>query len=186
MTRPYIFAAGRLVKEKGFHILLQALPLVLEKYPDLDLLLAGEGEEAEALTTIVDALSLSAHVHFLGPLPNQDVIHWMMECEAVVLPSLEESLGIVCQEAMAAGKAVVATRVGGVPEVVVDGTTGILVPPEDPYALAQAIIAILQDPVRRDRMGAAGRQRVIREFTWRHYVDKLVPLLASEQEAMAS
>jgi starch synthase len=185
-SRPFIFTAGRFVKEKGFHLLLQVLPLVLEEYPAIDLLIAGEGEEAEFLTTTVAALGLAGRVRFLGPLPNREVIHWMMESELFVLPSIVESLGIVCLEAMAAGKAVVATKVGGVPEVVVDGVTGILVPPEDPRALAGAIVTLLKNPEQRERMGEAGRQRVIRDFTWARYVDNLVPLLASEQEVIAS
>jgi alpha-maltose-1-phosphate synthase len=85
---------------------------------------------------------------------------------AFVCPSVYEPLGIVNLEAMACGTAVVASKVGGIPEVVADGETGLLVPPDDPEALAEALNALARDPERANAMGEAGRQRAISEFDW--------------------
>jgi starch synthase len=101
-----------------------------------------------------------------GMLERHEVIQLLSHATAFVCPSLYEPLGIVNLEAMACGTAVVASRIGGIPEVVVDGETGLLVPPEDPYALAAALNELARDPERAEAMGRAGRERAIAEFDW--------------------
>jgi starch synthase len=99
-------------------------------------------------------------------LPKQDVIQLLTHATVFACPSLYEPLGIVNLEAMACGTAVVGSRVGGVPEVVAEGAAGLLVPPGDPEALADALNALLRDPAWAEAMGRAGRERAVNEFGW--------------------
>ncbi len=111
-------------------------------------------------------------------LTKSEVIQILSHATVFVCPSLYEPLGIVNLEAMACGTAVVASRVGGIPEVVEDGQTGLLVPPDDPAALAQAIGALVADPARAARMGQAGRQRAMSEFSWNGIAEQTAALYA--------
>ncbi len=154
---------GRLHRAKGLPDLLSAMVRVQEYDPEARLLLVGGGELREELETQAETLGLSNAVIFAGIRNNIPEI--LGALDLFVLPSLWEGLPLVLLEAMAAGLPVVATAVGGTPEVVVDGVTGLLVPPHDPQSLAQAIIRLLGDPDLRRRMGQAGRERVERHFT---------------------
>jgi glycosyltransferase involved in cell wall biosynthesis len=152
---------ARLIDYKGHRYFLQACCAVRQRHPRAVFLLVGDGPEAAPLVARVRELGLDAVVRFLGT--RMDVARILTVLDVVVLPSLEEGFPNVVLEAMAAGKPVVASRVGGVPEAVVHGETGLLVPPADPQALAEAIATLLDDPARAQRMGRAGRDRVI---TW--------------------
>lgn len=155
-SRP-LLCVGRLVPVKGQAVLLQAWPSVLTREPMAVVLLAGDGPDREALRAKAAALALGDSVRFLG---FHEEIPSLLACaEALVLPSLNEGFGMVLVEAMAMGKPVVATAVGGVPEVVLHGVTGLLVPPADPEALATAILRLLGDPRAARQMGEAGRER---------------------------
>jgi starch synthase len=99
-------------------------------------------------------------------LPKPEIIQLLTHALAFVCPSVYEPLGIVNLEAMACGTAVVGSAVGGIPEVVADGQTGLLVPPGDPVRLAEALAALTADPARATAMGQHGRQRAIEEFSW--------------------
>jgi starch synthase len=99
-------------------------------------------------------------------LPKPEIIQLLTNALIFVCPSVYEPLGIVNLEAMACGTAVVGSRVGGIPEVVDDGVTGLLVPPNDPASLADAMNALLHDPMRAAEMGSAGRERAVAEFSW--------------------
>ena len=111
-------------------------------------------------------------------LPKREVIQLLTHATVFACPSLYEPLGIVNLEAMACGTAVVASRVGGIPEVVSDGETGLLVPPDDPGALAGALNALLADPGRAAAMGERGRERAIADFSW--------PAIAAQTAALYS
>ena len=154
---PLLGIVSRLVSIKGITHLLSAMPDVLRRFPDTQLAVAGEGEERAALEQQVRDINIAPHVHFLGF--RADVAAVTAALDVFVLPSLNEGLGKVLVLAMALGVPVVATRVGGVPEVVEDGRQGLLVPPANPTALAGAITAILEDGERASCMGAAGRLR---------------------------
>jgi glycosyltransferase involved in cell wall biosynthesis len=154
---PLLGAVSRLVPIKGLHHLLAAMPEILRRLPAARLVIAGDGEERAALEAQAAAVGMIPRVHFLGF--RTDVAAILSALDVFVLPSLNEGLGKALVEAMALGVPVVATRVGGVPEVVEDGRQGILVPPADPAALAKAIVALLEDPARAASMGAAGRAR---------------------------
>lgn len=145
-------ALGRLEREKGFDVLLEAMARLRG---EARLLLGGDGSQRQALAARVEAEGLP--VELVGFV--DDVPAFLGRTGVFVVPSRSEGLGLVAVEAMAAGRPVVASRTGGLPEVVVDGETGLLVAPEDPDGLARAIRMLLADPERSARMGAAGRER---------------------------
>lgn len=155
-----IVLVGALETRKGHAVLLDAVATL----GDLPLAVrcAGSGGEADALATRTVALGLGDRVRFLGPVG--DVAPLFAAADVAVLPSLAEGLGVAALEAMASGLPVIASRVGGLPEAVVDGETGILVPPGDPAALAGALRRLATDPVLAARWGAAGRARVAERF----------------------
>lgn len=161
-ARP-VLCVARLVPVKGQTYLLQAWPSVLKREPRALLLLAGDGLDETPLRTRAAALGLAGSVKFLGF--RQDIASLIACAEVLVLPSLNEGFGMVLVEAMAMGKPVVASAVGGVPEVVLDGRTGLLVPPANPEALAAAILRLLDDPGAARRLGEAGRERARESFS---------------------
>jgi len=162
-TVAVIAVVARLHPEKGQEYLFRALPRMLAATGGkLRLLVAGAGPFRGAYEREVSALGVGGAVRFLGF--RTDVARILAASDVVVLPSVAEAFGLVLAEAMAMRTAVVATRVGGIPELVEDGVTGILVPPASPEALAEAILSLLRDPARRMRLGEAGRSRVVEGF----------------------
>jgi glycosyltransferase involved in cell wall biosynthesis len=158
-----VLSVGRLTKQKGYDYLIGAACTVAAQLPDAHFLLAGEGPLEAELKANAKACRALGNVHFLGS--RSDAKELMRACDLFVLPSLFEGLPLVVLEAMSAGRAVVATRVCGTSEAVVDGVTGRLVPAEDPHALSEAIIEALTRPDLLARWGEAGRERVLRLFT---------------------
>lgn len=163
--RPYILALGRMDPLKGFDLLLLAFAELLRHRQDTDLLLAGEGWLKPGLQELSRKLGLERHVRFLGEADRKKVVQLLNGCRFLVVPSTVEPFGIVNLEGMAAGKAVVAFSVGGIPEVVQTGRTGILVPCPDITRLTQAMLRLLEDPERAKRYGTHGRLRSER-FDW--------------------
>lgn len=164
---------GRLEREKGLDVLVAAMA---QLSGEARLLIGGDGLQRQALETQVKSLQLDDLVSLTGFVP--DVAAFLSRIGLFVLASRTEGLGLVVVEAMAAGRPVVATRVGGVPEVVADGETGILVPPEDPAALAAAIRRVLGDPALAARMGQAGRERVRQHFSAERMAEQTAALYA--------
>lgn len=157
--RPAVaLAVGRLVRRKGFHDLIAAAALL----PDVQVRVAGDGAERAALEAQAAELGLSERVQFLGQ--RDDVPELLRACDVFVLPSQFEGHPLAALEAMAAGRAVVATDSGGTREAVLHGETGLLVPPGDAVALADAVRDLVADRARARRMGEAGRARVRQEF----------------------
>jgi glycosyltransferase involved in cell wall biosynthesis len=154
---------GRLHPQKGLPDLLTTFQRVKGTHPASHLLIVGEGECRTDLERRAQQLDVAGAVTFAGH--RDDVPQLLALLDVFVLASHWEGLPNVILEAMAAGLPVVATRVGGVPEVVVDGVTGLLVPPRDPDALSEAILTLLQDPDLRQKMGQAGRERVREHFS---------------------
>ena len=146
---------------KGHAVLLAAAARLQQEWPQLRYALCGDGRMRDSLAETVIGGALP--VQFVGF--RHDVAACLAAADLVVVPSLQEGLGVAALEAMAASRPVIASRVGGLPEVVVDGTTGLLVPPGDVTALAAAIAALARDPVRRTVMGRAGAARVGERFT---------------------
>jgi glycogen(starch) synthase len=162
---PVVLLLSRLVPEKGIDVALHACVRVSSELPDVQVALAGDGPEREALVALVDELDLGDTVEFLGGVPMHDVAAVLQRATVVVVPSrYEEPFGLVAVEAGLAGRPVVASRVGGLPEVVEDGRNGLLVPQDDPDALADAILTVLRNPGFAQRLGAEGRARAERDF----------------------
>ncbi|MDP9067847.1 MAG: glycosyltransferase [Actinomycetota bacterium] len=152
-----VVCPAHLRPEKGHEVLLEALVRVRRKVPDVRLALLGGGPLQSHLQSTIRTLELDDVVTLVGPVA--DVWSWYAKAAMVVVPSLYEALGLAALEAMAAGLPVVAARVGGLPEVVLHGETGLLFDPGNPASLAVAISDLLASPARRGRMGEAGRER---------------------------
>lgn len=171
--RPYLLALGRVVPQKGFDVLIDAYARLYAHVTDApDLLIAGDGAERDSLQKRVGDLGLTDRVHLIGFADRPTAVSLFRGCEMFILPSRHEPQGIVNLEAMACAKPVIASRVGGVPEIVLDGVTGLLVPGEDAAALAQALESLLADPQKARALGDAGRARVVAEFTWPRIADQ--------------
>jgi glycosyltransferase involved in cell wall biosynthesis len=162
---------ARLDAVKGLDILLRAFARVLERLPEARLLVVGDGPEARALHDLARGLGLRDRVIFTGAIPA--AARCLPALDLYVSASRREGLPLAVLEAMACGLAVVATRVTGHVDLIEDGMTGVLVPPEEPAALAAAAMALLQDPARRRAMGQAGRERVETRFVLARMVDQV-------------
>lgn len=161
--KPVIGTVGRLIKQKAVDVLIQAFAEVQRCHPNAQLVIAGDGPEKSTLEALVENLGLADHVTFLGY--RDDISTLMKHFDLFVFPTYGEGFGLVLLEAMAWEKAVVASRITSIPEIVADQDTGLLVPPGDPRSLAAAISVLLGDPERRRSMGARGRQRLDRLFS---------------------
>jgi glycosyltransferase involved in cell wall biosynthesis len=165
---PVLLVLGRLEPQKGQRVLLEALPAVRERFPRCRLVCAGEGALRGELEALAQSLGLDEAVRFVGF--QADVGEWLALADLTVLPSFYEGLPLAAIESLAAGRAVVATAVDGTPEVVVDGRTGLTVPPGDAAALARALCRLLTDAEERLRLGRAGREWVTEHFDQRQQV----------------
>ena len=168
-ARPSVIFVGRITRQKGVPVLLRAAAGL---DPAAQLVLCAGQPDTRELAAEVEGLvadlraARSGVIWIPEMLPKRAVIQLLSHAMVFACPSLYEPLGIVNLEAMACGTAVVASAVGGIPEVVSDGETGLLVPPDDPEALAGALNALLGDPARADAFGRAGRERAVAEFGW--------------------
>jgi len=178
----YLLFVGRLRVRKGVEVLLAALAELRRRRVPVVLRIAGAGEHRERLEHSVDEWGLRDAVAFLGTCDAPRVRRLLAGAAALVVPSIYEGMPLVVLEAMASGVPVVASRVSGIPEVVVDGETGWLVPAEDPEALACALAAVLADPAEARRRGEAGRRRVDARYrpvnaavAWREAVGPHLP-----------
>jgi len=175
---------ARLVWYKGLEDLLQAATVIIGRYPLARFFVVGDGPLRQPLEEKTKALGLNGTVRFLGAVPNASSL--LPHFDIVVLPSLWEGMSNSLLEAMAAGKPVVATDVGGSSEVVIDGKPGFLVPPKAPEALAGAVLHLLTDPELARDLGKAGRIRVEAEFTPEIMVARLEELYDSLLAARGS
>ena len=162
---------GRLRRVKGVDYGIKAFAQALAKQPDMHLALAGEGEERQHLEHLTEELGISERVSFLGV--RNDLANVLSAADSVLMPSLTEGFPRVAIEAMASSKPVIATRVGGTPEAIVDGQSGILVPPKDTGAMASAIARLVADPDLQARLGSSARQRTEQHYSAASYVAHL-------------
>jgi glycosyltransferase involved in cell wall biosynthesis len=157
-----LLCVGSFYSRKGFDVLIRAIDLLRGRGLEPIVCIAGSGPEEERLHQLVHELRCEDQVKFLG---NREAVADLFHaCDVFVMPSRREGLGVACLEAMAARRPVIASRVGGLGEAVVHERTGLLVPPEDAAALADALERIIADPALRTRLGAAGPERVAEGF----------------------
>ena len=161
--RPIVSLVGRLSEEKGHQVLLAAVPIVLRCFPLTQFVFVGDGPLRRVLEQQVEQAGLASSVRLVGFVDNVRAV--MSLADVGVQPSLTESLPLTILETMAQRKAIVATDVGSIREAVVEGETGLLVPPHDSAALAQAIIAMLENVPRRNAMGERGARLVQERFS---------------------
>jgi glycosyltransferase involved in cell wall biosynthesis len=165
---------GRLHKQKGHRILLKALPLILPEAPRTRVLFCGEGGEELSLRKLTDDMGLTTQVRFLGLVENAAQI--LPHIDILVLPSLWEGMPHVVLEAMAAGRPVVASKIEGIDELVVDGKTGLLFSPGDPRSLAEALLKLITNRELARNMGDAAREHVMKNFQLKKTVQETVHL----------
>ncbi len=172
---PLVLGLGRLVAKKGFGVLLDAWPMVLRACPEATLVIVGYGDLREALEQQAARLGIAGQVRFTGQLERERTAAYMAAADVFALPIVRDGvdgLPNVLLEAMGAGRAVVASRVAGVPDVIVDGVHGLIVPERQPEPLAKAIIRLLGDPALAARLGSAARARTERELTWERAAER--------------
>jgi glycosyltransferase involved in cell wall biosynthesis len=175
---PVLGTVSSLNPHKGHTYLLEAATKVLEIFPTAQFLLVGDGRMKEELEIKAQNLNLLSSIKFLGI--RKDIPEILAVIDIFVLPSSSrEGLGISLLEAMAAEKPVVASDIGGIPEVVIDGETGFLVPPKNSHDLAGAIIELLKNPAKAALMGQQGRQRVKEKFTTQQMLENIDELYTS-------
>jgi glycosyltransferase involved in cell wall biosynthesis len=157
---PQLIIVGRLHESKGHAVLLDALA----KVPGAQLTIVGDGPERAAIEKQIESLGLAERVRLTGSVAEDEIIRLMRGADLFVAPSHAEPLGVVYMEAMAMGVATIGTAAGGVAEIIDSGKDGLLVPPRDPDALAEAIRQLIHEPDRRRVIAQAGRESVVRNF----------------------
>lgn len=165
-AEPLVVTAIRLVKRKGAEHLVTAFSKVLQRVPDAKLVIAGGGPEAANLHALMKKLGIENSTFMLGTLSREQVIKLIAAADIFVLPSLMESFGLVLLEAMAAGVPIVCTRAGGVPEIVENEINGLMVPPADADALADAILRVLDDRELAKKLRVNGLRVAREKFSW--------------------
>lgn len=165
--KPIVLFVGRLVHRKGVHILIKAFTKVVKEIPEAKLVIVGEGYMKPILQMISKQLKIKEKVKFLGEIDEEKLLKTYQKSRVVVIPSLyRESFGIVALEAMATGKPVIATRVGGLPEIIKDGINGLLTQPGNPTELAEKITLLLSDKSIANKMGVMGRKIAVEKYSW--------------------
>ncbi|ABE51691.1 glycosyltransferase family 4 protein [Methanococcoides burtonii] len=165
ITHPSIFCAGRFIKMKGIDVLIKALPIIKLSIPDIHLYIAGDGDQYKYLQSLTFKLDLQKNITFLNFIAKSKMIQMFASTDLVVVPSRYESFGMVALEALSSGSPVVASSVGGIPEMLDNGRYGMLVKPNDPKELAQQIIYIFNNSNIRKKMSYAGKQRS-QDYLW--------------------
>lgn len=187
---PILLTVTRLVERKGIKYLVQAMPRILRTMPKAMLVIAGDGPERCDLEGEVRRLKLNGNVVFFGKVSEDRLIRLYRTSDVFVLPAIVDSdgntegLGVVLLEAMSMQKPVVASRVGGIPEVVIHGQTGMLVEPGNPEELANAVTYLLRNKQTSVKMGKKGRQRVEQIFDWNIIASDFIKLLTNRTPAL--
>ncbi len=178
-----ILTVGRIIKRKGHDTVIKALPHIIKQVPNVHYVIVGDGPEKTALLKLAATLGVSDHVTATGAVPGHALPAFFERAEVFAMPVRQlpngdvEGFGIVFLEANSYGTPVIGGRSGGVPEAVVDGTTGLLVDPDNPVQFAKAAIQLLTDKAYANRLGMQGLARVDEQFSWSQQVEKIKVLL---------
>ncbi len=184
-TTIHLLAVGRMIERKGYADLIRALAF-LPRDLNVQLTMVGEGQERPRLEALSRELGVDARVTWLSGIPDAELARWYGACNVFVHPSIvdrtgdTESVGTVLMEAMSYARPIVSTNVGGIPDVIQDGVTGLLVPEKNPQALADAITRVLCDDELARRLGAAARASIQAQVDWDKSVDEIVRIYAGE------
>ena len=166
--KSFISFVGSLIPPKGINYFINAMAQVIKKFTNVELLIVGDGSKFRRLVNQTKELGIEDFIRFTGYV--DDPSKYIDLANFLVLPSISEEFGLVLLEAMRGSKAVVATKVGGIPEVVKHDETGILVEPKNSGQLARAMLKLLQDPKKCDYMGRRGRERLLQRFNLKQMV----------------
>jgi len=181
--RYVILYLGRLAPSKGIKYLIRAMPSLRKYIPDVVLLVCGKGELEGELRNEATTLGVEDAVDFRGFISQDLMTRYYGASDIVVVPSIIEAMGIVPIEAMSMKKPVVGARTGGIPELVKDGVTGLLVPPRNPDAIADAIMRLYGDPGLAAELGENGREMVNERFTWEKVAEETLDAYAEALSA---
>jgi len=162
----YILTVGHLIYRKGIDVLIEALKLAKDQGQIMNLVVAGDGSQRQVFMRIAGEAGLSESIYFVGNKSHKEILELFKNCLFFVLASRAEGMPLVILEAMACGKAVVATNVDGIPEIVQHGRTGLLVPPENAQSLAEALITVYKNPKLREELGSHGKELASQEYSW--------------------
>ncbi len=160
----------------GPDVMLKALALAKKTNPDILLSIAGDGEMSADLHKMVKELDLEKNVEFTGFIDNKEIYPFISKHHAVVMPSREEGFGVAALEAGICGRPIIATNVGGIPEIVINNKTGILIPRDDHHALSQAMLLLADDRKLTENLGRQGYDYVKEKYSWEGSLDKMVNL----------
>ena len=182
-----VLSVGRLQRRKGHDLAIQAIAHLVSTYADLHYVIVGEGEERNRLEQLVHDCGVGSHVHFAGEVSAADLPKFYSASDIFLLPNRIdngdiEGFGIVFLEAASSATPVIAGNSGGVPEAVADGLTGLLIGGTDVTELVDVVGRLIEDTLLRARLGRAGRQRVLQEFTWQRAAD----IVSTAHEKIAS
>lgn len=166
-------SVGRLVSSKGFDILIQAAAKLCDEFPDLLLKIIGDGPLRTELTQLADAYQVGHRISFLGSISHKAVLSEMASSYATIHPTRDEAFGLVVMESLAVGTPVIASNVGGVPEIIRDGIEGLLVPSDSPEALAYAIRKLILSRNLRDVFSKNARTRYLDQFEMNRGIERL-------------
>lgn len=186
-SRPLLVTVSRLVPRKGIDTVLRALSRVRARVPEALYLIAGEGPDRARLEALADREGVADAVRFVGGVPDAELPLWFALGDVFVMPSRSdgadvEGFGIVFLEASAAGRPVIASHAGGIPDAVAEGVSGLLVPPDDPERLAERLVELLSDRARAADLGRRGRERVLAEFTWQAVGERTLAAMTSAHQ----
>ena len=180
-----ILTISRLVPRKGIDTVIKTIPSLFSEFPQIKYMVGGNGPEKQNLIQLAESLNVNQSVQFLGFVPDEELPHLYQDADIFIMLSHEENkesiegFGIVYLEASATALPIIATRSGGIVEAVIDGETGILIPPNDIEACREALSLLLRSPEKRKKLGENGRKRVENEMNWDNTAKKFVSLLRS-------
>ena len=172
ISHPVILFVGRLVEDKGVKYLLRAFSEVVQEIPDAKLVIVGKGPQEKELKKLQESLGLT-HVFFLGKVETKFMPNIYAGCDVLVLPSIHEPFGNVVIEAMAAGKPVIGSYIGGMKDTIIHGVTGYHVPPRNAEQISNFLVRLLSDVALREKLGRSSREKAVADYNEEFVISKI-------------